>query len=80
MLRSARSEPEKSLLPLLVMTFTTPPVNEPYSAEMPDVRTCVSRIESSMNRLLVDPKIGSWTLTPLIMKLLSYAMPPLIDS
>ena len=39
------------LPPLLVTMLTTPPEKRPYSAEMPDVSTCVSSIASSMNRL-----------------------------
>ena len=45
-----RPVPEKTLPPLLVMALITPPVNRPYSAEMPEVRTCVSSIASSMKR------------------------------
>ena len=32
------------------MALTTPPLKRPYSAEMPEVSTCVSSIASSMNR------------------------------
>ena len=45
-----RPLPENALPPLLVMALTTPPVKRPYSAEMPEVSTCVSSIASSMNR------------------------------
>ena len=50
LLKFMRKLPVKMLPPLLVMALTTPPVNRPYSAEMPDVRTCVSWIASSMKR------------------------------
>src|SRR3954447_777843 len=40
--RLARNVPDRSLLPLRVMMLTTPPLNRPYSAEMPDDSTCVS--------------------------------------
>jgi hypothetical protein len=32
------------------MALITPPVKRPYSAEMPEMSTCVSWIASSMNR------------------------------
>ena len=37
-----RPLPEKMFPPLFVMALITPPVNRPYSAGMPDVRTWVS--------------------------------------
>ncbi len=45
-----RQLPLKLLPPDFVTAFTTPPVNRPYSAVMPDVRTCVSSIASSIKR------------------------------
>ena len=51
-----RYEPEKVLPPDLVTAFTTPPVNRPYSAEIPDVVTVVSWIASSMKRLKGVPR------------------------
>ena len=38
----SRNEPLNRLPPDLVMTLTTPPLNRPYSAEMPAVATVVS--------------------------------------
>src|SRR5262249_15688513 len=46
-----RRLPENWLPPLFVTALTTPPPKRPYSAEMPEVRTCTSSIASSMNRL-----------------------------
>ena len=57
--------------PRLVTTLTTPPEKRPYSAEMPEVSTCVSSMASSMNRLWLVPKMLSLTSTPLIRKTLS---------
>src|SRR5688572_4358595 len=45
-----RQLPLNVLPPDFVTAFTTPPVNRPYSAVMPDVRTCVSSIASSIKR------------------------------
>src|SRR6185436_17065175 len=45
-----RQLPLNLLPPDFVMAFTTPPVKRPYSAVMPEVRTCVSSIASSIKR------------------------------
>ena len=37
-----RPLPENLLPPLFVIALTTPPVKRPYSAETPEVSTCVS--------------------------------------
>ena len=37
-----RNVPENRSPPLLVTTLMTPPEKRPYSAEMPELRTCVS--------------------------------------
>jgi hypothetical protein len=42
----------------------TPPPKRPYSAEIPDVRTCVSSMASSMNAKWADPKRLSLMSTP----------------
>ena len=47
-----RPLPAKTFPPLLVMALTTPPLNRPNSAEMPDVRTCVSSIASLDEQVL----------------------------
>lgn len=60
------------------MALTTPPEKRPYSAETPEVSTCVSATASSMNKLSKSPKMFSVMSTPLIMKTLSKAKPPLI--
>jgi hypothetical protein len=67
------------LLPLRVIALTTPPEKRPYSAEIPDVRTCVSSMASSMKRLCGVPNRLSVTSTPFTMKLLSNAKAPLIE-
>ena len=78
--RFIRQLPENGLPPLLVMALITPPVNRPYSAEMPDVSTCVSWIASSMNRFCGVAKRLSLTSTPLIMNTLSNANAPLMTT
>ena len=69
--RLTRPLPENLLPPLFVIAFTTPPEKRPYSALIPEVRTCVSSMASSMKRFCGVPKMLSVTSTPLIMKLLS---------
>jgi len=64
----------------LVTRLMTPPVNRPYSAEMPDVSTCVSSMASSMNTVCAAPNRLSFTSTPSIMNTVSYAKPPEIVS
>ena len=76
MLKLTRSEPEKSLPPDLVMTFTTPPVKRPYSAEIPDVEAVVSEIASSMKRFNGPPRRFSLITTPLISQRFSKDMAP----
>ena len=78
--RLTRPLPENLLPPLFVIAFTTPPLKRPYSAEMPDVSTCVSSIASSMNRFCGFANRLSFTSTPLIMKMLSKAKAPLMAS
>src|ERR1700733_5733267 len=75
-----RALPEKVLPPLLVIALTTPPLNRPNSAEMPEVRTCVSWIASSMKRSWGEPNRLSLTSTPLSMKTLSNAKAPLMTT
>ena len=67
----SRMLPEKLLPPRLVTMLITPPEKRPYSAEMPDVSTCVSSIASSMKTLFAVPNRLSFTSTPSIMKTLS---------
>ena len=71
-----RNDPWNWLPPLLVITLTTPPPKRPYSAEMPEVRTCVSSMASSMNRLFEVPNRLSLVSTPSIRKMLSKAKAP----
>ena len=40
--RESRNEPLNRFVPDFVITFTTPPLKRPYSAEIPDVDTVVS--------------------------------------
>jgi hypothetical protein len=74
--RFRRMLPEKTLPPRLVTMLITPPEKRPYSAEMPDVRTCVSSMASSMNTLFAVPNRLSFTSTPSTRNTLSYANPP----
>src|SRR5215471_21567368 len=69
--RFTRKLPENRLPPLLVMALTTPPEKRPYSAEIPDVSTCVSWIASSMKTFCGEPNRLSFTSMPLIMNRLS---------
>ncbi len=72
-----RNAPENRLLPLFVITLTTPPLKRPYSADTPDVSTWTSWIASSMNRALGWPSTLSLMSTPSIRNTLSYANAPL---
>src|SRR5439155_370776 len=47
LVKFVRKLPENELPPLLVIALMTPPLKRPYSAEMPEVSTCVSSIASS---------------------------------
>ena len=78
--KSTRPLPENISPPLLVIAFTTPPVNRPNSAGRPDVSTCVSAMASSTNRSCGCASRLSLTSTPLIMKTLSKANAPLMTS
>ena len=69
--RLRRTLPEKMLPPRLVTILITPPEKRPYSAEIPDVRTCVSSIASSMKTLFAVPNRLSFTSTPSTRKTLS---------
>ncbi len=80
LVRFRRPLPLNVLPPLLVIALITPPENRPYSAEMPEVSVCVSWMASSMNRFCGEPNRLSFTSTPLIMKTLSNANAPLIDT
>ena len=71
LVRFARKLPENVSPPFFVMALTTPPVKRPYSAEMPDVRICVSSMASSMKRLSGLPNRLSFTSTPSTRKTLS---------
>jgi hypothetical protein len=75
-----RPLPEKTLPPLLVTALTTPPLNRPYSAEMPEVRTCVSSIASSMKRFCGWANRLSLMSTPFTMKTLSNEKAPLMTT
>ena len=46
----ARIVPENTSPPRFVTMLTTPPEKRPYSAEMPDVRTCTSSGRSTWAR------------------------------
>src|SRR5262245_55562964 len=78
--RFMRQLPENVLPPLLVTALMTPPLKRPYSAEMPEVSTCVSSIASSTNRFWGFANRLSLMSTPLIMNTLSYAKPPLMTT
>src|SRR5687767_11275104 len=80
LVRLSRKDPEKVFPPDLVMVLTTPPVNLPYSAEIPPVITVVSWMASSMNRLWGCPRRFSFTTTPLTRYTLSYDGAPEIDT
>ena len=67
----ARKLPEKTLPPLLVIALMTPPLNRPYSAEMPDVITWVSSMASSMKSPFEVPNRLSLMSTPSTRKTLS---------
>src|SRR5215203_5555317 len=67
----SRTLPENVLPPLFVTMLITPPENLPYSAEIPDVMTCVSSIASSMKTLFAVPNRLSLRSTPLSRKTLS---------
>jgi hypothetical protein len=69
--RLLRKLPENVLPPLFVIMLITPPLNRPYSAEMPDVSTLVCSTASSMKTGCALPNKLSFTSTPLIMKTLS---------
>ena len=58
------------------MAVTTPPVNRPYSAEMPDVETVVSWMASSMKSENGVPRRLSWICTPSSMNRLSADIAP----
>jgi hypothetical protein len=66
-----RKAPENTLPPLRVMTLMTPPLNRPYSAEIPEVNTWTSCTASSMKRLFAVPSTLSLISTPFIRKRLS---------
>ena len=71
LVRFPRKLPEKVFPPRLLTALITPPEKRPYSAEMPEVRTCVSSMASSMKRSCGLPKRLSLTSTPSSMKTLS---------
>ena len=48
LLRSVRNDPWNSFVPLLVIVLMMPPEKRPYSAEMPEVSTCIWSIASSI--------------------------------
>ena len=79
LLSVSRSDPLNRFPPDLVMTFTTPPPNRPYSADIPAVAIVVSWIASSMYRSYAWPRKFSLTFTPLTMKRLSYDIDPEIE-
>jgi hypothetical protein len=64
LVRFARKLPWKLLLPRLVTALITPPLNRPNSEEIPEVRTCVSSMASSMKRAFGLPKRLSLMSTP----------------
>lgn len=59
------------ILPERVIVLMTPPVNRPYSAEMPAVEVVVSWMASSMKRLFGVPRMLSVMTTPLTVTRLS---------
>ena len=69
--RLTRKLPVNVFPPLLVMALMTPPEKRPYSAEMPEVSTCVSWIASSMKTFWGEPNRLSLMSMPLIMNRLS---------
>src|SRR5688572_23276949 len=71
LLKFIRTLPENVLPPRLVTMLITPPENRPYSAEIPDVITCVSSIASSMKTLFAVPNRLSLRSTPSMRNTLS---------
>lgn len=67
---------ETSLPPDLVMVFTTPPANRPYSADTLAVEVVVSWMASSMNTLVAWPRMFSLTTTPFTRYRFSYDCAP----
>jgi hypothetical protein len=76
LLNVVRNDPLNWFPPDRVMALMTPPVNRPYSAEMPDVETVVSWIASSMNSANGVPRMLSWICTPSSMNRFSADMAP----